>query len=275
MRYSRGVSILGVLLLLLGLILILSIKISNYNSEKELQSNIESNTIRVKNTTNTTQVASGSSIEVVSSNMKLKKVKSYKNVMVIPSLGIKAIINEGVTSQAMSNGVGHFTDSVKCGQYGNTCYAGHYSDIYNCIFNDLPKIKVYDEINLYDKKGKKYTYYVTCKYVTEPTDMSVLNQDTSVRKLTIVTCSDKGRKRLIIEGMLLSKKELQDFKRKAQEGKNIEIADAIEKIGDITICDYIDFKGMIPKMQYNTYYSYRRTTKSIKEGLRLGGTDTQ
>ncbi len=119
----------------------------------------------------------------------------------IPSIGINSVIVSGTNKEQIRYYVGHFENTAMPGENGNFCIAGHSSTVYNNIFNDLDKIKINDEIKITSLKGE-FTYIVSDIFETEPTNMSVLNQDNDLKELTIVTCTNQGKDRLIVKGNL-------------------------------------------------------------------------
>lgn len=268
MKHRHGLNLLGILFIASGLVFIGYIAYRNIQMDEERKRAIENNTIKVESENSDTEDTDG--IEVLTSDMKVREVKSYKDVITIPSLGIVAPINEGVTSSAMATGVGHFTDTPKIGKLGNSCYAGHYSDIYNCIFNKLPDIEIYAPIVGYDSKGKKCTYYVVNKYVTEPSNLGVLADTSLGKRITIVTCSNKGTKRLIVEGVAFSDKELESYREEQLYYMYESIYDMADSIGSIKVSDYINFKGRILNNKYPVCFKIKNTRR-IKDSFKVGG----
>lgn len=119
----------------------------------------------------------------------------------IPSVGINSVIVSGVNKEQIKYYVGHFENTTMPGEKGNFCIAGHSSTVYNNIFNNLNKINLNDEIIITTSKGE-FTYKVNEVFETEATNMSVLNQDNNLKELTIVTCTNQGKDRLIVKGSL-------------------------------------------------------------------------
>ena len=119
----------------------------------------------------------------------------------IPSLNISTAIVSGTGKDQIRYYVGHFENTSMPGENGNFCIAGHSSTVYNNIFNDLYKIKMDDEIIITTSNGE-FTYVVNEIFETEPTNMNVLNQDNDIKELTIVTCANQGKDRLIVKGRL-------------------------------------------------------------------------
>lgn len=188
---------------------------------------------------------SASGIEAVTEDMKVKPVEVLKNCLVIPKLNIKVPIVEGVGHDALAVGVGHFPNTPKVGEVGNSCYAGHYSTVYNCIFNDLPKIKLWDEIHMYDNKGKEFIYYVDDKFITQPTDIDVLSNVDDSMSLTIVTCAENGTKRLIVKGTCESQEDVEAEKERQRQQILFNIQVVQDEIGSVDISSYLSDKKKI------------------------------
>lgn len=196
---------------------------SYYNSKMEntIQENIDKSTIYVSNTetsdvtenSNSTLVDTTVAVENVDEDQVIKEVKTYSNVLSIPELGILAYINDGVSKDALAGGVGRHEETANIGELGNCVVAGHASDIYNCILNNLDKINLFDSFEVYDSSGKKHTYYVTQKFICEPDDVGILASNTMDKSMfTIYTCTNKGSQRLVVEGTELTEAELAKYK---------------------------------------------------------------
>lgn len=105
------------------------------------------------------------------------------------------------------------------GKRGNSALFGHsilpifYNpDNYLSIFSLLPTLKKGDEINVnYD--GVAYKYRVETMFEVLPTDIQVLDQDTTDSFLTLVTCVPPGDprkpKRLIVRARVVPPEELE------------------------------------------------------------------
>lgn len=196
---------------------------SYYNNKMEstIKENIDKSTIYVTNTeTSDITANSGSTlvdttvaVENVDEDQVVKEVKTYSNVLSIPKLNILAYINEGVSKDALAGGVGRHEETANIGELGNCVVAGHASDIYNCILNNLDKINLFDSFEVYDSSGKKHTYYVTQKFICEPDDVGILASSTMDKSMfTIYTCTNKGSQRLVVEGTELTEAELAKYK---------------------------------------------------------------
>lgn len=196
---------------------------SYYNNKMEstIKENIDKSTIYVTNTetsdvtenSGSTLVDTTVAVENVDEDQVIKEVKTYSNVLSIPKLNILAYINEGVSKDALAGGVGRHEETANIGELGNCVVAGHASDIYNCILNNLDKINLFDSFEVYDSLGKKHTYYVTQKFICEPDDVGILASSTMGKSMfTIYTCTNKGSQRLVVEGTELTEAELAKYK---------------------------------------------------------------
>ena len=178
----------------------------------------------------------------ITGDMQVKEIKTLKDCIVIKSCNIKAPLVEGTMSDDLRQGVGHFTGTASIGQEGNCCYAGHYSTIYNCVFNGIENLNLWSEIDMYDSKGAHYIYFVTDKYITESTDLSVLQKVKGEKRLTLVTCAENGTRRLIIEAVLMTREE-KDAKQREQRADNLNnFRELIEDKGVITVSRYLKNK---------------------------------
>ncbi|OOB76124.1 sortase [Clostridium haemolyticum] len=115
----------------------------------------------------------------------------------IPSIELQSVIVEGMKNEQLRYYLCHFEDTAMPGENGNFSIAGHSSFIYNEILNNLYKVNIGDAIKLTTKKGE-FKYFITKKFIVEPNEVGVLDQDKNKKTMTIVTCSNRGKKRLIV-----------------------------------------------------------------------------
>lgn len=149
----------------------------------------------------------------------------------IPSINIKAPVLDGTTSSVLGYAVGRFTDTARLGEVGNTALCGHSSSIYNCILNDLHKIKIGDEIYLTTAQGETFKYFCTSKIIVEPTDLSVLDQPDDGSKIcTIITCTDNGSRRLCVIGKIMNDEELAEFVKMLKGRRLSELEDELVSV---------------------------------------------
>ncbi|APF25978.1 class D sortase [Clostridium botulinum] len=194
-------NIISSLFIIIGLVLMVSsLGIRMYSKNKETQLIKEfNNDIDLENSKNDDK-----NHDKNYGKQKRKTIK-YTNgdgdkiaIMEIPSISLQSIIVEGTNMDDLRYYLGHFKDTAMPGINGNFSIAGHSSTIYNEILNELYKVNVRDEIKIKTLTGE-YDYIITKKFVVEPSEIGVLDQDQNKKSMTIVTCTDKGKKRLIVK----------------------------------------------------------------------------
>lgn len=102
--------------------------------------------------------------------------------VVIPKIGLDAIVVEGTSRKQLLLGPGHLEDTPQPGEPGNAVITAHrdtfFRRIYELHHGDTVEVR---------RNGKVYLYEVTGKKVVKPTDVSVLRQG-SDKRLTLITC---------------------------------------------------------------------------------------
>ena len=87
------------------------------------------------------------------------------------------------------------------GESGNICIAGHnYND--SRFFGRLDEIVLKDEIKLIDLTGKEHTYIVFDIFETDETNVNSVIRKRKARELTLLTCNNSNKKRIIIKAFL-------------------------------------------------------------------------
>ena len=101
------------------------------------------------------------------------------------------------TKDSLTKSITRFGNG-KVNEVGNLCLAGH-DYINNSMFGGINKLENGNEILITDLYGNKVTYTVFDKYTTNPDDISVLESvDSNKREVTLITCSNGNKDRLII-----------------------------------------------------------------------------
>lgn len=128
----------------------------------------------------------------------------------IPKLNIEdAIVS--TTSDDLFKNLIHYGPSPLPGELGNTVIFGHSTlpqlfnpKNYKAIFSTLHTLKVGDAIQV-KVDGVTYEYSISSIKITDPDDISVLEQQYKGSYLTVITCTPPGTywKRLIIKGKLI------------------------------------------------------------------------
>lgn len=122
-------------------------------------------------------------------------VTSY--LLSVPKLGIKEAMVV-IAGDDLAKNLIHYGGTGLPGEYGTTVIFGHSTlpqffkpQDYKTIFSTLPTMKIGDEIFVkYD--GVKYRYVVFEMTVTEPNDLSPLEQRFDDAYVTLITCVPAG-----------------------------------------------------------------------------------
>lgn len=127
------------------------------------------------------------------------KVEYY--TISIPRLKIENA-TVAIGGEDLSEHIIHYPGTALPGKRGNAALFGHsmLPIFYNpknylAVFSLLPTLRVGDEIFV-DYDGISYTYKVETMFEVLPTDIQVLDQDSSDSFLTLVTCVPPGDPRL-------------------------------------------------------------------------------
>ena len=122
--------------------------------------------------------------------------------LVVPRLGLDAVVFEGVTGETLAKGPGHMPDTPLPGQPGNAVISGHRTTHGRPFFNfDL--LRPGDRIEVETSIGT-HVYEVRESLVVAPTDVWVTD-DKVGGWLTLTTCNPKfsARERLVISAEMV------------------------------------------------------------------------
>jgi len=138
--------------------------------------------------------------------------------VVIPKIGLDAIVVEGASRKALSEGPGHMKETANPGENGNAVITGHrdtfFRHIYELTKGDRVQVR---------RNGKTFTYEVTGKRIVLPEDISVI-KPTHDPQLTLITCYPTyyigpAPKRLVVFSKLVdSTDDLPQHRQAAQAG---------------------------------------------------------
>jgi sortase A len=102
--------------------------------------------------------------------------------VVIPKIGLDAIVVEGASRKELSEGPGHMKQTAMPGETGNAVITAHrdtfFRHIYELVKGDHVQVR---------RGGRLFTYEVTGKKIVMPEDVSVIRQ-TPDPQLTLITC---------------------------------------------------------------------------------------
>src|SRR5215470_553800 len=138
--------------------------------------------------------------------------------VVIPKIGLDAIVVEGASRRELSEGPGHMKQTAMPGETGNAVITAHrdtfFRHIYELVKGDKIQVR---------RSGRVFTYEVTGKKIVMPDDVSVIRQ-TPNPQLTLITCYPvyyigPAPKRLVVFSKLVESTEYGlPAKRAAQTG---------------------------------------------------------
>lgn len=182
--------------LIIGLTLVLlSIGLTSFSNLKynKLVNNFEEN---LANISELTQLKD--SINSEKDNITEEMIGLIK----IPAIDLKYPILEGIESKTLKYAVGHFKETALPGEGGNMTLIGHNNFILAEPFKNLDKLSKGDNVVI-TTLDKTYTYQISKSYTVESSDKKVIEQS-SETKLTLITCTDNAKKRLVVEALLIS-----------------------------------------------------------------------
>ena len=114
----------------------------------------------------------------------------------IPSVDMKLPILQGVGKYALAVGAGTMKRNQQMG-HGNYALASHYIEGQDVLFGPLYELNVGESIFLTDK-DMIYEYKTISKKVIQATDVHVIEDVANKTLLTLITCTEKGTKRLSV-----------------------------------------------------------------------------
>lgn len=123
-------------------------------------------------------------------------------VIDIPSVGVRGKVVEGTDDETLKNYIGMFKGCNMPGEYGNFSVAAH-NNIYTEIFRNLHKVQIGDKIRVITKQYE-YVYLVRSVNEIAPTQTEVLEPNYSKKEITLITCTDLGKSRIVVKGDLIS-----------------------------------------------------------------------
>ena len=171
---------------------------SNQINEKESKHTIETfNQIEIKN---------DEEQETESSNEIQLEYKGYKVIGIVkipqinieyPIIEIGDIDPESAKKPMKLSIIKYWGEKVN--DYGNLSIAGH-NNKDGTMFGKTKKLKIGDIVELTDLTGKTITYSIYNIFVTDPNDVNILlPQDEKIREVTLITCTNGNKQRLILK----------------------------------------------------------------------------
>ena len=124
---------------------------------------------------------------------------SAESIVRVPGLGIEYPVLSETSDELLKISINKLWGPAP-NEVGNYVVIGHnYKS--GKMFGKLKSIKIGDLVELTDLTGRTVKYVVSDKYVIEPDDVKCTSQLTNGRKqITLITCSNSGSKRLVVQG---------------------------------------------------------------------------
>jgi sortase A len=151
-------------------------------------------------------VSSSSSSTPVAASVGARTSNVVVGRLEIPRIGIRVIVDEGITDSVLSRAVGHVPQTALPGELGNVVLAGHR----DTFFRELRKVEPGDKVKL-ETVNSDFDYQVTEIAIVSATDIRLL-KPTEQPMLTLVTCYPfhyvgPAPKRFIVQARLISSSE--------------------------------------------------------------------
>lgn len=202
-----------IILCLIGIILVAVSLTLDYKSEKIKNDLIESykinseehkkenNQIEQNIDNSNSNDKSNSNIEVNKKNNSSVTTKNENiiGILKISSINLEAPIMLG--EENLNYVVAKYKDSPNFGENGNVILAGH-NNMKGSIFRSLHKLKIGTIVEI-QSDNKIYKYKITTREIVEPNNPSLLSQDLSKKEITLITCTNHAKQRLILKGEMI------------------------------------------------------------------------
>ncbi|MBV8305551.1 MAG: class E sortase, partial [Acidimicrobiia bacterium] len=123
-------------------------------------------------------------------------------IIEIPKINVDKAVVQGVGTEDLKKGPGHYPSTPMPGEKGNAAIAGHRTT-YGHPFYDLDALKPGDDIYVSTRAGK-FHYQVDHSMNVSPSDVAVLDP-TPDNRLTLTTCTPRfsAAQRLIVISRLI------------------------------------------------------------------------
>jgi sortase A len=122
----------------------------------------------------------------------------------IPGIGMKTVVVESTTHDALTKGPGHYRGTVLPGMDGTVGLAGHRTT-YGAPFRHIDRLSAGSRIVVTMPYGR-FVYTVTGTRITTPRDASSLRSHPGVRKLVLTACNPlySAAQRIVVTARLVS-----------------------------------------------------------------------
>ncbi len=154
-------------------------------------------------------VQSLSIAEVLQAQIKASKMPVIGSIAV-PSVHMQLPILKGVGNAVLAIGAGTMKPNQQLGQ-GNYALAGHYFEEKDILFSPLYQAQIGDIIYVTDMSNV-YEYQLATKKIIAATDVYIVDDIPNQTTLTLITCAEKGSKRLALQADFVQSYSLENAK---------------------------------------------------------------
>ena len=133
-------------------------------------------------------------------NNKKNEKNDVIGILEIDSIGVKAPIVLG--EENLDYVVAKYRSSSDFGELGNVILAAH-NNMRGSIFRNLHKLKIGSTVKIISD-NKELEYKITNRYIVEPNDTSKINFSNDKKEITLITCINHAKQRLILTGELVN-----------------------------------------------------------------------
>ncbi|WP_291755218.1 class A sortase [Lysinibacillus sp. UBA5990] len=154
-------------------------------------------------------VQSLSIAEVLQAQIKASKMPVIGSIAV-PSVHMQLPILKGVGNAVLAIGAGTMKPNQQLGQ-GNYALAGHYFEEKDILFSPLYQAQIGDIIYVTDMSNV-YEYKLATKKIIAATDVYIVDDIPNQTTLTLITCAEKGSKRLALQADFVQSYSLENAK---------------------------------------------------------------
>lgn len=168
---------------------------SNQKNEKESQEIVEAfSNIDFSNN----KEESGSQIQLEYKGYKISGIVKIPKINIeYPILEIGNIDPESAKAPMKKSIIKYWGENVN--DYGNLSIAGH-NNKDGTMFGKTKKLQKGDIVELTDLHGQTIQYSIYDIFVTDPNDVSILlPKDELIREVTLITCTNGNKQRLILK----------------------------------------------------------------------------
>ncbi len=213
-RYKR---VLGALLLAAGILIMVSAivvpVINRKNNDKDIEDirngkyagEVTAAAVSEEAAAVTGQAVSPMAVQPDERDVKMQQILADNTrigIVEIEKINVLYAVVEGTEDEQINRAVGHLKESAGIGQQGNCVIAGHRGGYYGTFFERLPELENGDVIKMTDVNGTEYCYAVYDKKEVHPADWSVVRDLSDLHTLTLITCEDDTRKRIVVHAAM-------------------------------------------------------------------------